>query len=55
MFKKPQSKHKIDYYLVNRAYQTIRDWNALPDSLISSAQGGKNEVAKFTSLVRAGD
>ena len=35
--------------------QTIRDWNALPDSLISSAEGAEDRVAKFTSLVRAGD
>ena len=53
-FKKPQSKHKIDYW-VNRAYQTIRDWNALPDSLISSAEGAEDGVAKLASLVRAGD
>ena len=36
-------------------HQTIRDWNALPDSLISSAEGAEDRVAKFTSLVRAGD
>ena len=35
--------------------QTIRDWNALPDSLISSAEGVEVAVAKFTSLVRARD
>ena len=35
--------------------QTIRDWNALPDSLISSADGAKDGVARFTSLVRARD
>ena len=35
--------------------QTIRDWNALPDSLISSAEDGEDCVAKFTSLVRARD
>ena len=34
--------------------QTIRDWNALPDSLISSAEGAE-DVAKFISLVRARD
>ena len=28
--------------------QTIRDWNALPDSL-SSAEGAEDGVAKFTS------
>ena len=35
--------------------QTIRDWNALPDSLISSSESAKDGVAKFTSLVKAGD
>ena len=35
--------------------KTIRDWNALPDSLISSAEYAEDCVAKFTSLVRARD
>ena len=35
--------------------KTIRDWNALPDSLISSAEDADDCVAKFTSLVRARD
>ena len=35
--------------------QTIRDWNALPDSLISSAEVAEDCVAKFTSLMRARD
>ena len=35
--------------------QTIRDWNALSDSLIPSAEGAEDAGAKFTSLVRAGD
>ena len=35
--------------------QTISDWNALPDSLISSAEYAEDCVAKFTSLVRARD
>ena len=34
--------------------QTIKDWNAIPDSLISSAEGAEDGVAKFSSLVRAG-
>ena len=34
---------------------TIGDWNAFPDSLISSAEDGEDCVAKFTSLVRARD
>ena len=35
--------------------QTIRDWNALPDSIIISVEGAKDGVARFTSLVRARD
>ena len=35
--------------------QSIRDWNALPDSLISSAEGVEDGVAKLTSLLRARD
>ena len=35
--------------------QTIRDWNALPDSMVSSAEDAHDCVAKFTSLVRARD
>ena len=33
--------------------QTIRDWNYLPDSLISAAGLSDNCVSKFTSLLRA--
>ena len=35
--------------------QTIRYWNALPNSLISSAEDAEDCVVKFTSLVRARD
>ena len=35
--------------------QTIKDWNSLPDFLISSAEDAEDGVAKFTSLVRARD
>ena len=35
--------------------QTFRDWNELPDSLISSAELSDDCVSKFTSLVRARD
>ena len=35
--------------------QTIRDWNYLLDSLISSAEMSDNCMTKFTSLVRACD
>ena len=34
---------------------TIRDWNVLPDSLISSAELSDDCVSKFSSLVRARD
>ena len=35
--------------------QTIRDWNDLPDSLITSAEMLDDCMSKFTSLVRAKD
>ena len=35
--------------------KTIKDWNALPDSLISSAVGAEDGVDRFASLVRARD
>ena len=33
--------------------QTIRDWNDLPESLISSSELSDDSITKFTSLVRA--
>ena len=44
-----------DNYKCSFFPQTIMDWNALPDSLISSAESAEDGVAKFTSLVRARD
>lgn len=35
--------------------QTIRNWNDLPDSLITSAEMSDDCVSKFASLVRARD
>ena len=35
--------------------QTIRNWNGLPDSLISSAELSDDCVSKITSIVRARD
>ena len=35
--------------------QTIRDWNGLPDSLISSAEMSDDCVSKFATLVRSRD
>ena len=42
-----------DIYTCSFFPHTIRDWNALPDSLISSAEVAEDGVAKFTPLVRA--
>ena len=44
-----------DVYKGSFFSQIIRDWNALPDSLISSAEDAEDCVAKFTSLERAKD
>ena len=35
--------------------QTIRDWNDLPDSLVSSAEMSDDCVSKFASLLRSRD
>ena len=45
----------IDAYLKSFFPETIRDWNVLPDSLISCAELSDDCVSKFTSLVRARD
>ena len=39
-----------DSYMKSFFPQTIRDWNALPDSLISSSELSDDCVSKFTSL-----
>ena len=44
-----------DIYKCSFFPEAIRDWNGLPDSLISSAESAEDGVAKFTSLVRARD
>ena len=44
-----------DIYKFSFSRQTSRDWNAPPGSLIASAEGAEDGVAKFTSLVRARD
>ena len=46
---------RIDIYRGSFFPQTIRDWNALPNAVISSAEGAKDKIAKFTSLERARD
>ena len=44
-----------DIYKCSFFPQTIRDWNAFPGSLISSAEGAEDGVAKFASLVKTRD
>ena len=44
-----------DVYKGSFFAQTIRDWNALPDSLTSTAEDAEDCVAMFTSLARARD
>ena len=44
-----------DVYKYSFFPQTIRDWNDLPESLISSSELSDDGVSKFTSLVRAKD
>ena len=42
-----------DVYKYSFFPQTIRDWNDLPESLISSSELSDDSVSKFTSLVKA--
>ena len=44
-----------DVYMNSFFPQTIRDWNDLPESLISSSELSDDSVSKFTFLVRARD
>ena len=39
-----------DVYMYSFFPQTIRDWNDLPESLISSSELSEDSVSKFTSL-----
>ena len=48
----PSSKDVYKYIFFP---QIIRDWNDLPESLISSSELSDDSVSKFTSLVRARD
>ena len=45
----------VEAYKCSFFPQTTRDWNVLPDSLISSAELSDDCVSKFSSLVRARD
>ena len=53
VFKIPSASK--DCYKKSFFSQTIRDWNVLLDSLISSVELSDDCVSKFTSLVRARD
>ena len=44
-----------DVYKYSFFPQTIRDWNDLPESLISSSELSDDSVSKFSSIVRARD
>ena len=55
-----RNHHSLAFQIPSAHYrsffpQTIRDWNDLPDSLISSAEMSDDCVSKFASLVRARD
>ena len=51
-FKKPSDN--LEAYECIFLPQTIRDWNYLPDSLISSAEMSPDCVSKFASHVKLG-
>ena len=50
-FQIPSASKDVDKY--SFFPQTIRDWNDLPESLISSSELSDDSESKFTSLVRA--
>ena len=49
------SKRSVQNFKSSFFPQTIRNWNDLPDSLISSAEMSDDCVSKFASLVRSRD
>ena len=51
-FQMPSASKDVQYSFFP---QTIRDWNVLPEPLISSSELSDDSVSKFTSLVRARD
>ena len=54
-FQIPSASKDVYQYTCSFFSQTIRDWNDLPESLISSSELSDDSVSKFTSLVRARD
>ena len=53
-FRYPQPV-KMSISIASSPPQTIRDWNDLPESLISSSELSDDSVSEFISLVRARD
>ena len=45
--------HSVIEFHLSGSEGSIRDWNALPSLIISSAEGAEDGMAKFTSLVKA--
>ena len=46
---------RTDIYKYSFFPDTIRDWDALPAAIISSAESSEDPVARFTSFVRSRD
>ena len=46
---------RTDIYISSFFRQTIRNLNALPDSIYTTAKGAEEGVARFTTLVRDRD
>ena len=46
---------RTDIYKYSFFPDTVRDWNAFPASIISSAECSEDPVTRFTSLVRSRD
>ena len=46
---------RTDIYKGSFFPQTIRDWNALPNMIITAVEGAEDGVTRFTNLVRARD
>ena len=51
-FQVPYAKHIYKYSFFP---DTVRDWNALPTSIIHSDESSEDPVARFTSLVSSRD
>ena len=49
------SLQELIFTRAHSSLKTSRDWNTLPDSIISSAKDAEDGVVRFTSLVRARD